>query len=54
MTLQEIKYLIPHYKSWKENIGLLYGEPYTTKWCTWERFIEHAKILGILEAKNDS
>lgn len=46
MTLEEIKSLMPHYNDWKANIAFWYGEEYTKKYCTWQRFLEHIKILS--------
>lgn len=46
MTLEEIKSLIPHYNDWKANIAFWYGSEYAEKYCAWQRFLEHIKILS--------
>jgi len=45
MTLEEIKAALPQYMKWKSDIALLYGALYAEKYCTWERFNDHIKVL---------
>jgi hypothetical protein len=45
MTLEEIKAALPQFMKWKSNIALLYGALYAEKYCTWERFNDHLKVL---------
>lgn len=50
MTFGEIKQMMPHFERWKANIALTFGESYAEKFCTWERFREHIKILNSTKA----
>lgn len=54
MTLDEIKQLMPHFQGWKENIALIYGMQYANKYCTWERFRDHIKIMTEVFDENQS
>ena len=45
MTLEEIKAALPQFMKWKSDIALLYGALYSEKYCTWERFNDHIKVL---------
>lgn len=45
MTLEEIKAALPQFMKWKSDISLLYGALYAKKYCTWERFNDHLKVL---------
>lgn len=54
MTLEEIKAALPQFMKWKSNIALLYGALYSEKYCTWERFNDHLKVLKeISEERSD-
>ena len=53
MTYDEIiknlsKELLKYYVTWKSDIALLYGERYTEKYCTYDRFKEHLEVMGEL------
>lgn len=45
MTFEEIKAALPQFMKWKSDIALLYGALYAEKYCTWERFNDHIKVL---------
>lgn len=45
MTFEEIKAALPQFMKWKSDIALLYGALYAEKYCTWERFNDHLKVL---------
>lgn len=50
MTYEEIlehnrDMLIKYYKTWKSDIALLYGDVYAEKYCTFERFKDHIKVM---------
>lgn len=54
MTFEEIKAALPEFMKWKSDIALLYGALYTEKYCTWERFNDHLKVLKeINEERSD-
>lgn len=45
MTFEEIKAALPEFMKWKSDIEFLYGALYAEKYCTWERFNDHFKVL---------
>ena len=51
MTFEEIKNLMPHFTEWKNDIALIFGDEYSKRYCTWERFIDHIKILYEISEK---
>ena len=54
MTLEEIKRLMPHFQKWKDDIALLYGRAYASKYCDWKRFLDHVKVLQeVFDENND-